>query len=655
MRQVSGERDNVRVAWIGWVACVHVIVRGNLLYECWGCRYQKGCVVEGDRIILQVEDFRCASICDESLANVKECLRDWSNIRVEENRDEVVRWFRLIRQKLVVIDLGLSMHMAGLWSEASLDDVISTTQASSYEELGQLASTVGSKPDEVVKRHLAEGQFLTLLQGVQAFVDQSPASLQASLVQEAAVVKEVLVRHLRIRSAMADIAEHLGVIACGYMPPGAAEAVQEYLTSTSKGASAQSFLLRRLALLSRVARLRQLGCFDWEHLGGMKQVRLCRGDQSSALGGDGEPIEFVDELRSDLVGWSVFSCLERLLQEALATALAQFVQGLHLEAIRVPSGPTLDNLLDMDAMQASTECAIKMLGDGSSPSGLPSTCLHDIFWKLYDMFLDSDDWQFNAADLCVEGDSPFDVDKETLQSVLQVFRLVGDLVLALSIFSWFQKRVGSAFKGDSLRPEVFTAFGMADSAVGLLRVQLPAVLAAVATDGANLPWKAPVSGLGVWVGHAQVVVTDLKKDFLKALGDRVEQEAQALAKATPITDHYIGESLYMKALAKKHLIEWKGRDTHEADTVSLFRRLAGLAATHKALRLQETLEEVVFDQKVMAEGVFARAKKVVAMAAFATCVQSLSGDEQKQTGKVLLEGGHDVPKALIDALRKVVK
>ena len=89
--------------------------------------------------------------------------------------------------------------------------------------------------------------------------------------------------------------------------------------------------------------------------------------------------------------------------------------------------------------------------------------------------------------------------------------------------------------------------------------------------------------------------------------------------------------------------------------MSLYRRLAGLATAHKELRLQESLEEVVFDQKVMAERVLTRAKMVVAMVAFATCVQSMRGDKQKQIGKALLEEGRQVPKALSDALRKVVK
>ena len=498
---------------------------------------------------------RIASVCGESLVNVQERIQDWSHIRLEEKRDEVIRWFRLLREKLVVIDLGLTMHMAGLWADSGLDIVVRETQALSYEELGQLSSTVGIKADQVVTRQLLEGEYGTLLGEVSAFADKSPAILRASLLEEAAVVKVVLVRHREMRSAMADIAEHLGVIACGFVPNSAAQAVEEYMTRSSKDASVQSFLVRCLAVIRAVAKLKGSCSFDLDHLGGWTHVKLCSGDQSTARGGDGDSIPFVEELRSNLLGWSVFSCIERLLQEALATVLAQFVKGLHLEAMRVPSGPTADQLLDTGALQVFTECAIRTLGDGASPTRLPSTCLHDIFWKLYDWFVENGHWQFNADDLYVVGDSPLEVHKETLRTILLVFRSSGDIVVALSILRWFVERRGSAFKGDTLRPEVFIAFDMADSAVTKLRVQLPDFSSSVATDGVQLPWGVPALGLEAWVGNAQVVVTDLKKDFIKMLGDRMEQEAQALAKATPATEHYIGDSLYIKALAKKCLIE----------------------------------------------------------------------------------------------------
>ena len=604
---------------------------------------------------LQVQEMRIASICDESLVNVQECFQEWSPLCVEESRDDVLRWFRLLMQKLVVIDLGLTMHLGGVWADSGLDVVVDKSQFSCYEELGQLPSTLGTKPDHVVKRHIEESQYLKLFYGVITLVDNSPASLRATLEAEAVLLTEVLLRHQQIRDVISEIVEHLGVIACGFVPHSAEEAVQEYCTRTSKGATAQSFLLRCLAVLRAVAQLKDLGSFDWDHLGELELLRRCPGDQSTNPGGTGEPIEWPDELRCDLLGWSVFSCMQRLLRGALSSVLSQFLQGLHLGAMKMPDCPALDQLLDTDALQAATGLAVKMLGDGVSPNGLSSTSLLDVFWKMYDLFVQGGCWQFNAGDLYVDGDSPVVVNTGTLRKILSVFRHSGDLVLALSILRWFLERGISSLRGDTLRPEVFTALGMADSAVGQLLVQLPGVLAAVATDGVNLPWKTPVSELPAWVGNARLVVTDLKKQFLKLLADRVEHEAQALSKTTPSTEHFIGDSLYIKSLAKKHLIEWKGRDAHEASTVALFRRMSGLASAHSELRLQETLEEVVFDQKTFAEGVFCRAKKVVAIAAAATCVQTLCGDEQKETAKSLLEGWLEVPKALASALRKVAK
>ena len=212
----------------------------------------------------------------------------------------------------------------------------------------------------------------------------------------------------------------------------------------------------------------------------------------------------------------------------------------------------------------------------------------------------------------------------------------------------------ACLKDHALRVEVKAAFRMLrDALPGLRSTVEDKLLRLTDQNEEKVLWPDAFAALPSWLQRVDAFVQQAKRHMVKVLADDVEKYAQGVAKATPKVEHFVSDKVYLKPLAKKNLIEWRGRDAHSKETVALYGHMAGLASTHKELEVHESLDELAHDTKQYCEAIFNDAKRVITITAHVNAIQCLTGKEQSETVSALIAAGHDIPGALRDELKKL--
>ena len=103
--------------------------------------------------------------------------------------------------------------------------------------------------------------------------------------------------------------------------------------------------------------------------------------------------------------------------------------------------------------------------------------------------------------------------------------------------------------------------------------------------------------------------------------------AFATIEQTPKYSAFINDKTYVRPLANKHLIDWKGGDRLTTLAVDLFHALSLLAKTEVDLSLTAMVDPMR-DGVASYNGAFAAAKLALAVIATVQCIQEKAGPEQ---------------------------
>lgn len=148
----------------------------------------------------------------------------------------------------------------------------------------------------------------------------------------------------------------------------------------------------------------------------------------------------------------------------------------------------------------------------------------------------------------------------------------------------------------------------------------------------------------------------LKKRCVLDLGEVVERYAQNLAKQAPNYSHILGEEHYIKPLAKRFLLDWKGRKAFSEGMVVLHTALRNVRTTHTTFGITEDLELITGDSINLAKSIFDDGRVLLLVIACANCIQCMSGAEQKKEAAGLLaRRGVKIPQVLESALKDIVE
>ena len=156
-----------------------------------------------------------------------------------------------------------------------------------------------------------------------------------------------------------------------------------------------------------------------------------------------------------------------------------------------------------------------------------------------------------------------------------------------------------------------------------------------------------------WQPEAKKAVPIVKVYFFSQLKAAVESVAFATIEQTPKYSAFINDKTYVRPLAKKHLIDWKGRDRLTTLAVDLFHALSTLAKTEVDLSLTAMVDPLR-DEIASYNDAFTAAKLALAVIATVQCIQEKAGPEQLSDAEALLSKGHDIPESLQQALISVV-
>ena len=205
-----------------------------------------------------------------------------------------------------------------------------------------------------------------------------------------------------------------------------------------------------------------------------------------------------------------------------------------------------------------------------------------------------------------------------------------------------------------LKAEVSTAVSFVKSTLNLTLAEIGEVAQLPPFQAA--PWSSSVAQCKRWLLLVKELLPEMCRRLLLQCLESTLALALEVQKVTPRFDHILSDKAFNRALAKKHLLAWPSRAVLSEKTILLFNSLADLSRLHTQWSLSPGLQEDVATKEAVdtSESLFATAKVAITVIAAVNVVLELSGQEQADQARNLVDSkGKVLPAMLLHALEKL--
>lgn len=218
-----------------------------------------------------------------------------------------------------------------------------------------------------------------------------------------------------------------------------------------------------------------------------------------------------------------------------------------------------------------------------------------------------------------------------LLEVLDVFAVVHNAAALMAFVSdSFLKRRGACVTNLKLSPAVKKCFSSLDDLLsGSLQPVISGFLSRTADPCLAIGCIVSSADISKWMERAQAEIRKIKLSLVGELVDAVHRFAQGLSD-TPKFASCISDDIYLKRVVKTKLLNHPGRSSWSTKTYQLRDAIVEVNDVYRTYignRSADEVYEVVVSAKVTLRDV----KMLVAIVAYAACVQELTGDKQVAT------------------------
>ena len=592
-----------------------------------------------------VVSFAVMDVLRESVVAVQEALTMWSRVRKEEKMLAMTLWAARLRDILKAIDVALATHAY---------DVVA---ASRFLELGGdpgYFDAASTPTDDAALGVVAldETKFVSIMETIETLTEGVDAFLKPC-VSALSVAIPPLMKTVEARTLVAAASVQAAEFVKTPLPSGASAAVEDWKAAVL-GQHPAAFLERASELLRCHKKLASLGTSACTTASSDLGDALLRGgerDGSAPTTATRTSWAAVRDLHTSVCHHPLFGRIEALMKECVQLLVSDFAIALNLHAVKpyakvdtsAGAGDVVAALIDTKLACVGTKAAAYF--DESSNEVTTAEDLKRLLENVFE---------------CVGGVGPFrlllgamtrDAELE-FSSADQVFRVfdffvsIHKQIVAFGyLASMYMQSDGFALHGNALKASVVRALKTLHAASASTDVD-----EFCRSIGEHSGQLDPT--VLAWQPEAKKAVPIVKVYFFSQLKAAVESVAFATIEQTPKYSAFINDKTYVRPLAKKHLIDWKGRGRLTTLAVDLFHALSTLAKTEVDLSLTAMVDPMR-DEIASYNDAFTAAKLALAVIATVQCIQEKAGPEQLSDAEALLSKGHDIPESLQQALISV--
>lgn len=599
---------------------------------------------------------------------VNEAVSLWSKLSLAEKRQALEQWATRLCDVCGVIDKSLSVHAYQCIASIDLPEDVFR-----QEDLQALRESVGSfqsDSEQVLKDWLQESPFREFLNTCLSF----GKSLSGSPTVGKIIAERVtpIVHNSTLRGHVRSVIAAANKCAAQHIPDGVPDALEEFVTQDAAGKQEESYLACALALTVAMDKLKKALGPDGGFAAGPAQhaaeVTLAMVSNKS----DGNVA--TDEADEEwAVPWVEVLSLPRELglfakygahiRQGISASVTQVfeklskhcsVDGLMLGSC-VPATTVfeyLTSVVDPKVFGVDNLDIRRVFDDQLDMVVGRARSLLDLFQTLYDTFLGDSPFSAGASVLWHTSVGEVKaVEKAELFGMLRVLVPCTECAILFSLLHMAFVDAKQVVLNFELCPKIPSAIHDLQKRV---YEAAQALTSFAKLAGKQCRWVASDKTLSEWVLRAGQVLSHVQKHCLQVAAHEVQQLADGLSKSAPKISHFVNDEHYLKPLAKKHLLDWKGKEVFSDSTVVLFQRMSGLAKLHGTFGLKEPLAELVPECESVAKTVFAECSHIIRVLACVNCVQTLTGEEQFQTAQELLAKKQTLPKALLSEVEAIL-
>jgi hypothetical protein len=498
------------------------------------------------------------------------------------------------------------------------------------------------------------------------FVNSLPCEFKTheSCVELLDVLTTRVLSNIKVRGIICGV---LQSIACfDDVPHTVQEAIEDWQAKAAVQNQSASFLTQAIELSLAIADLEssklKLDSEDDE-----VEVRLFL-DEGEGVASVSGCLSKAKQLPVLLTALPFVKFVQSMLQGCLQVAFDDFAKALVLDALQ--HGPErgveapvakqiccfLDCLMDKVKLGEMAKITVRVFAtSGKKEQQWPCESLHALFLQLLDVMPEKV-FVLSLAILCRESvDAPVWTSKDHCKAVCRVFKGMSVVMASLSylrvkIFSEAEPCV----KEHRLKAEVSTAMSFVKSTVNVTLSEIGAVAQLPQFQAA--PWSSSVAQCKRWLLLVKEQLPQMCRCLLLQCLESTLALALEVQKVTPRFDHILSDKAFNRGLAKKHLLAWPSRAVLSEKTILLFNSLADLSRLHTQWALTPGLQEDLATKEAVdtSESLFATAKTAITVIAAVNVVLELTGTEQAEQARTLVDSkGKSLPAMLVQALEKV--
>ena len=211
-----------------------------------------------------------------------------------------------------------------------------------------------------------------------------------------------------------------------------------------------------------------------------------------------------------------------------------------------------------------------------------------------------------------EWDAP-DFKLEHLNAISNVYCHIHEAAVALSYLHihYVEGKEPILDHEEKVRSDVLSAVRRLRSRLHLIASESEGLL--LADINCKMPQIFPVDAAAMWASSLLAQVPSLSRHFFDICLDNMRKLSGLVTDAQPSVSSYINDSTFLRPMAKRHLLQWKGRDDFSKSSVRLTRAVEAVKTAHKEFGIQPqlTCDPSLDAEVVSAEATFKGALCVV--------------------------------------------
>ena len=587
----------------------------------------------------------------ESLGEVMEAMVASSKMFIEEMKPALHQWLEAVLRRLCMLDLAFSAYMYNKGSDAA-------AFASSSHEAGSSSPDAQSIVvyDPVLRNMRTDAMdehiYCKLLESIVAAL--RPYECFAPELERVQRSVDVLLANSKSRRSVNTSVDLILEVMGMHIPGSAEDAVANFIEHASKGTEDGSFICMVQKLKSEFGSLVPLSRVLFEEAA---EIVISCGkeltdEQHPMRMGDVHnfPVAFPTYLPAIAPMLDILeSCADHVFNEVkMSAALRGQFNTCTVQDIEQHEGGVDQQLDLLVSSEIHRRAASQVIRAGTTADGLlrlPAAANVKLLSTLI-TGAGSDAWVFDPDGLVQSSSPEVAWDGAPFVDMLEVYSMVHDVAVMLSVFRLYFVPVGKTFeavKNGSIKPDIKAAL----LHLSTINVALLARLeVSVASESAKA-WLFTPAILLPWTKAVAEVVDNMKVCGLQQLAEVSESLASRVDGFNLEYDHFASDDIFVTARAKKALSEWKHQAEHAQATLELFRAGNTLKETHAVLDCKGVFEVLMATTNKRCGKAFAKAKVLMKVVACINTVVNLKGQEQLRNATSLQQKGlSDIPVAL---------